>query len=449
MTTARCSAAIGLEQLERALHVGDERPPADRLVAVRVGHRAVRQILFGDVDVGDRRVARRPLRQVREHGVDRRRQAAGEERRHADRQQQVDGVPVPAADRPVAPQVLDRLVGEQAALVAVEGDEDRAQVAVQREPVAHPEQRVHEPAEAQRPRVLGDRLVHRRVAVDGDDLEVGFDVAQPPLGPRALAQPFEQGDEILAPVQAHALVADEVAERGDALDMVADVGRGAAGGRMAVVHDRERAAAAGGRGRGRRVAVGGDPRPHPLDVRLGALPRVRVLARVALEDLEQPPRKVVGAVAEDGPEHVEPGLRPHVGRVVGRQGAELREHLVGRDGQAGADVLGRREPRPRLARDGAQLVPGQLQVALAVGHDPARQAAQHLGLGLRSQRLRDRARGVGLVGRPAASAPARSAPGRAGARARARAAATLAAAAPRERRRRRPAPRRRAPGAGP
>ena len=269
-------AAVGLQQLERALDVGHERALADRHVAVVEGDRVLGH------------VARRPRRPagasrgggspVGEHGVDRRRQAAGEEGGDVEREQQVHGVPVAAADRAVAAQVLDRLGREQAALVAVEGDEDRPQVAVQREAVADAEQRVHVPAEAQRPRVLGDRLVHRGVAVDGDDVQLGLDVVQAALGPRALAQALEQAGELVAAVQPDALVADEVAERGDALDVVAEVGRGAVGARVAVVDDRERASPGGGArsaspGRRRSTAASsracGRPRPT------GSRPRAR------------------------------------------------------------------------------------------------------------------------------------------------------------------------------
>ena len=239
-------AAVGLQQLERALDVGHERALAHGEVAVLVRHRILGRV--AGVDVGERRVARWWLA-VGEHGVDRRGQTAGEERGDVEREQQLDGVPVAAADRAVAAQVLDRLGREQAALVAVEGDEDRPQVAVQREAVADAEQRVHVPAEAQRPRVLGDRLVHRGVAVDGDDVELALDVVEPALGPRASAQALEQGGELVAGVQADALVADQVAERGDALDVVADVRRGAVGARVAVVDHREGATAGGGRGR--------------------------------------------------------------------------------------------------------------------------------------------------------------------------------------------------------
>ena len=231
--------------------------------------------------------------------------------------------------------------------------------------------------------------------MDGDDVQLGLDVVQAALRPRALAQSLEQAGELVAPVQPDALVADQVAERGDALDVVAEVGRGAVGTRVAVVDDRERASPGGGGGG--RVRVGGDPRPHPVALAVGLVPRVLVLARVAVEALVDLPRELALAVAEDRREHVVPGLRPHLGRVVGYERAELGQHLGGRHGQARAHVLGDREARPGLARHGAQQVPGQLGVALAVRHDPARQPAQRLGLGMLAQPQRERAGAVVLA----------------------------------------------------
>ena len=253
-------APVGLQPVERDPHVLHERAPADRIAAVPVGHGAHRHVGLGDVDARQRRAGRRAVRERREDRVDGRRQAAREERGHPDRQQQVDGRPVAAADRPVALEVVDRRGREQPSLVAVERDEDRAQVAMQREAVAHREQRVHVPAEAQRPGVLGDRLVHRGVAVHGHDLEVGVDLVAPALRPRALAEPVEQVDERRRAVQPDAAVADEMAERGDALDVVADVRRRAVGAGVAVVDHRERAPPAFRRRGGRRVRVGRDPR---------------------------------------------------------------------------------------------------------------------------------------------------------------------------------------------
>ena len=79
----------------------------------------------------------------------------------------------------------------------------------------------------------GIGCVHRRVAVHGDDLEVGVDAVAAQLGTGPLAEPREQRDQLRVAVQPHAAVPDQVAERGDALDVVADVRRRALGARDA------------------------------------------------------------------------------------------------------------------------------------------------------------------------------------------------------------------------
>ena len=58
----------------------------------------------------------------------------------------------------------------------------------------------------------------------------------------------EQSDQLCLAVEAHAAVAYDMRERGDALDVIADVGRCAGRTRMPVVHDREHRALAAGAG---------------------------------------------------------------------------------------------------------------------------------------------------------------------------------------------------------
>ena len=389
-------APVGLEQVQRVADVLDERALAHRSLAVAVGDCSGRRVR--DVDVGDRRVGAGPGVEVGEDRIDGRRHAPGEERGHADRLEQVDRRPVAAADGPVALEVLDGRRRQQVALVAVEGDEDRPQVPVHREAVAHAEQRVHVPAEAQDPRVLGDRLVHRRVAVDGHDLEVGVDVRAPQLGAGAVFEVVQQADELAGPVQANVLVADQVPERGDRLDVVADVRRRAVGARVAVVDDRERAAAAGG-WRGRRgLAVGGDPRAHPLHLALAVAPRPRVLAHVALEHGEHVAGHVLRPDAEHGGEDLEPRPGARLAGILGDQRADLGERPVRVDGEAGADVLGRGVGEPEPARYAPELGERQLGVPLPVGHDPAREVAERGRLLAALQALGDAPRGVVLPG---------------------------------------------------
>ena len=251
-------APVLVQALEGDPGVGDERPPAHLERAVAVRHGVLGDRLRLHVHVGDGRVGSRSG-SVGEHPADRGRQAPGEEGRNPHRREQVGRGPVTAADRAVAPEVLDRLRGEQVALVAVEQDEDRPEVAVQREAMAHREERVHVPAQAQDPRPFRDRLVHRRVAVDRHHLEVSFEIVARELRSCAVSERREQIDQLALAVEAHAAVAYDMRERGDALDVIADVGRCAGRTRMPVVHDREhRALARRGRG-GRRVGVGCDP----------------------------------------------------------------------------------------------------------------------------------------------------------------------------------------------
>ncbi len=383
-------AAVGVEPLEGVARVGGERADADGVARVLVGDAVGGHVLRRHVDVGDGRVGRGRLRQVREHGVDRRRQAAREEGGHADREQQVDRRPVTAADRAVALEVLDRLRGQQVALVAVERDEDRAQVAVQREAVAHAEQGVHEPPEAEHPGVLRDRLVLRRVAVDGADLEVDVEVVALALRAHALAEPPQQVDEVVRAVQADTPVADEMPHRRDALDVVADVRRPAPAARMGVVEDPERPPSPGRRRRGGRVGIGGDPGRHPVAVQFGVAPRPLVFPDVAVEDREQLARERALAEAVDGGEDVEPGPGARLRRVVGRQRAQLPQRRLAVHGEPGAGVLGGREAEPQLARDGAELLAGALGEAAPERDDAADQVAERGGVLVPAQRLGER-----------------------------------------------------------
>jgi hypothetical protein len=264
--------------------------------------------------------------------------------------------------------------------------------------VAHLEQRVHVPAEAQDPRLLGDLLVHRRVAVNGHHLQVGVDLGRAQLRPRALAEVVEQLRELLGAVQADVLVADEVAERRDRLDVVADVGRGAVGAGVAVVDDGERGAVLGRRRRGGGVAVGLDPRAHPLDLADAVAPRARILAHVALEHGEHLARELLVAVAEHRREDVEPRLGADRVGVLGDEPTDLFQGAPRVDVQAGAHVLDRRVPQPEIARRAAQLVERELEVALLVGDDPAHEVAELGGLLTLQEAFGDGGGRIRLVG---------------------------------------------------
>ena len=272
---------------------------------------------------------------------------------------------------------------------------------MQREAVAHPEQRVHVPAEAQDPRALGDLLVHRRVAVDGHHLEVGVDAGPPQLRPRALAGGRRAGATSSSGRRAggRSRWRTRWPSAAIALDVVADVGRRAVGARVAVVDDRERRAVLRRRRRGGGVAVGLHPRAHPLDLTVAVTPRGRVLVDVALEHGEHLAGEVLVAVAEHRREDVEPRLGADRLGVLGDERADLVQRGLRVHLQPAADVLDRRVPEPEVARRAAQLDDGELEVVLLVGDDPADEVAEVGGLGASQQPLGDRDGRIGLVGR--------------------------------------------------
>ena len=263
---------------------------------------------------------------------------------------------------------------------------------MQREGAAQPEQRVHVPAEAQDPRAVGDRLVRRRVPVDRHDLEVRLDVGALQLRSHPLAEPLEQADERLLAVQADPAVAHQVAERGDALHVVADVRRRAAGPRVAVVHHREHRAPVGRAGGDRRVGRRLDPRAQPPDLALGVPPGGGVVGGAALEDGVGVARQLVLARAERRRDELEPLLRADARRVVGHERAERGERRRGVDGEAGTQVLGRRVARPDLVGQPAQLGPGELDEAPPERGDAGGQRAELAGALVRRQRQRERLR---------------------------------------------------------
>ena len=194
-------------------------------------------------------------------------------------------------------------------------------------------------------------------------------------------------------------MADEVPERGDRLDVVADVRRRLARRRVAVVHDREHRPVAGGRARrGRRVGRRGDPWPEPVPVHLGLRPTDPSLADVAVEDREHVAGQLLGPEAVDRAEDLEPAARAQLGRVLVDQAADLRERHLGRDREPGADVLAGGVRRPRATRQAAQVLPGQLGVAAPERGHAAGEVAERLGLGPPAERLRERLDGVVLLG---------------------------------------------------
>ncbi len=364
---------VGLEELDRVVHVRDEAAEADAVVAVPVRRRTVGNVLRRDVDVGDLGVRRGLVRCVREDGADGRGHASGEERRDVDGEQHVDGRPVTAADRGVLAEVLDRVVGEQVPLAAVEGDEQRQQVRVEREAVARVEDRVHEPAEGKGPGVRRDLRELRGVAVHGEQLHLRLDVVQLSFRPDAALQLVHQVDEVLRSGELELLVAREVSQGGDALDVVADVGRGAGPARVAVVHDRERHRVVGDRRGGAVVGRLGDPGPQPVAVHDEVAARPLALLDRAVEGLEQGAGQVEVAVREHRPEHREPSGGSDVRRLGSHQLPDRCQRRLRVEGQPGADVLLGGVRRPQLDRESRQLLPGEHREATAEGDDPRRE----------------------------------------------------------------------------
>ena len=327
------------------------------------------------------------------------------------------GRPVAAADRAVALEVGDRLGRQQVALVAVEGDEDRPQVLVQREPEPRREDRVHVPAEAEDPGVLRDRPVHGGVAVHGHDLDVGVDVVARALRPHPLAELAEHRGELLAPVQPDAAVADEVAERGDALHVVAEVGRRPVRARVAVVHDRDRAAPAGRRRRRRRARVGGDPVAQRVAVARGVRPGLGVAGDVLVEAGEDGARQLLLAGAEHRGQQLVPGARADPGRVLAHERAHRRLRLLRRLREPRAHPLRGRERGGGRRRHVRQLGVREREEAAVVGDDGRDDGAGLARRGARAQPGGQRAglpAPAGLEVRAAARDPGGGSDGRRG-----------------------------------
>ena len=222
---------------------------------------------------------------------------------------------------------------------------------MEREAVARVEDRVHEPAEGKRPGVRRDRRELRGVPVHGEQLQLRLDVVQLPLGPDAALQLVHQVDEVLRSGELELLVAREVSQRGDALDVVADVGRGAGPARVAVVHDRERHRVVGDRRGGAVVGRLGDPGPQPVTVHDEVAARPLALLDRAVERLEQRAGQVEVAVREHRPEHREPSGGSDVRRLGSHQLPDRRQGRLRVEGQPGADVLLGRVRRPQLDRE--------------------------------------------------------------------------------------------------
>ena len=235
---------VGLEQRERVADVAHERAPPHGRIGVLVD----RSRRAGRPPAGcrRRRAARPPARRgpFGEHRVDRRREAAREEGGDAAGLQQVHGRPVAAADRAVALEVRDRLrASSRSRLLQWKETKIGRRFSCSGKPkrvvkiacMYQPKQRTQVSSG------IGRYIEASRCTVmTSTSASTSWRARS---GAHPLAELAEHRGELLAAVQPDAAVADQVAERSDALDVVAEVGRRAVGARVAVVHDRDRAAA--------------------------------------------------------------------------------------------------------------------------------------------------------------------------------------------------------------
>ena len=322
----------------------------------------------GRVHVGDGRRRGERVCDVGEDRADRRGQAAGEERRHVDGQQDVDGRPVAAADRPARTEVVDRLGLQQARVVAVEGDEHGLQVLVEGEHEARAGQGVHVPAERQRPGALRDLVVRRGVAVNGQDLDRGRVSAAAELRTDSRAQMRQEVNELGRTLVVEILVPDEMTERGKGLHVVADVARGLRPARVVVVHDCEGHVGTWLRCR-RGVGRAVHPSLDPVAAYDHLLADLRLTGDRGIEDDEDLPGEVGLAGAVHQLEDVHPPPRVHLCRGCGHESPHLEQH--GREVvvDARADVRRDGVLRPQVTRKVRELLPGQLGVAAVEGDD--------------------------------------------------------------------------------
>src|SRR5699024_6877606 len=88
-----------------------------------------------------------------------------------------------------------------------------------------PEDVVHVPAESDVPRIFGDILIDVAVAVHLDQIEFGFRSRILPFVFDRLAKFRDESCQRLVAGEAEVLIAEQVTDRGDRLDVVADVAR--------------------------------------------------------------------------------------------------------------------------------------------------------------------------------------------------------------------------------
>ena len=235
-----------------------------------------------------------------------------------------------------------------------------------------------------------------------DHLHRGRETLAPSLGAHPAAQLGDQVHQVLGTLEAEVLVSDEVAERGERLDMVADVRRGPRPTRVLVVHDREGHVGVRLR-RGRGVGRAVDPPPDPVAAYGDLLVDVLLPSHGGIEGGEDLLREVHLARTEHRLEDVHPAPDVHVVRGRGQKSLDIAQHGLEVLGDAGADVLGRSEPRPQLGWGGRELLPGQLDVAPVEADDAEAQVSHRLGRGVPAQSRRHGSRTRDVVLRDSAA----------------------------------------------
>ena len=134
-------------------------------------------------------------------------------------------------------------------------------------------------------------------------------------GAHPAVQLLEEVDEVLRAVEGQILVADQVAQGRQALDLVADVGRRTVSAGVAVVHDRERDVTGRRARRAARVGRGRHPAAQPVAGDHQRTVDVRAVADLAIEDREDLAGELLLTGAVDRAEDLRPvaGVRPSPG----------------------------------------------------------------------------------------------------------------------------------------
>src|SRR5699024_11386899 len=152
-------------------------------------------------------------------------QCTGDMCRNSNSEQAGVCMPVTAADLSVFLKIGEVVCCQHLRVAYEDRQQDRAKVRVEGNIERLPEDVVHVPAESDVPRVFGDVLIDVAVAVHLDQIELGFWSCVLPFVFDRLAKFREESGQPLVAGEAEGLIAEQVPDRGDRLDIVADVAR--------------------------------------------------------------------------------------------------------------------------------------------------------------------------------------------------------------------------------